>query len=364
MLSKKHTVHEIVENFLASIESVAPTSDDCEATLVELDEACQLLGIDEAFVVFRAKVQHGEGNYNDAFVSFHGDLLKAASKKTSAQTTKRMNFALKNATRWHSSVFRCYVFCLSHLYEICEFYASEESGATPSIGKLCQLVDTSGKIQHLQEELNDYVQTFAKVAEYMNWLAESYRWKEPACSIYNREQAVLHDLKLTMAKPDCPAQVALAKALHDVWTTYVPPSANHRPELVLVWKALLPHNIRRVKHFTADEFVAAMGMNGRNKEVLKREWTTYLAQHANTQNTQEEMKSPSRWWRRPEIVQEFPTLAPLAEFWCGCLVVVTICDAAQSTEGFMFSGRQNRLDKQFAGRVLAAKLNMESEQAV
>ena len=167
-----------------------------------------------------------------------------------------------------------------------------------------------------------------------------------------------------MAKPDCPAQVALAKALHDVWTTYVPPSANHRPELVLVWKALLPHNIRRVKHFTADEFVAAMGMNGRNKEALKRDWTTYLAQHANTQNTQEEMKSPSRWWRRPEIVQEFPTLAPLAEFWCGCLVVVTICDAAKSTEGFMFSGRQNRLDKQYAGRVLAAKLNMESEQAV
>ena len=127
------------------------------------------------------------------------------------------------------------------------------------------------------EELDQYIQTFSKVAEYMNWLAESYIGKEPVCSLLNRKEAVLDDLKRTMAKKENTPRVRLATALHDVWTTYVPPSGNHHPELLKVWKALFPQNLRYQKPMITDEeFLEAMGMTKFKKDALKEEWNRYI----------------------------------------------------------------------------------------
>ena len=260
------------------------------------------------------------------------------------------------------------MFVISHFSAICEFYAGEDNNNCTSVGGLVLLVKTSDDIQKLIEELDQYIQTFSKVAEYMNWLAESYIGKEPACSLYNREEAILEDLKLSMgAKGKANrGKVMLATALHDVWTKYVPPSGNHHPELVRTWKLLFPSNLRFFKQvITGDAFIDVMGMTSRQggisakKIQLKEEWNRYVVEQRATNNTKYEMKQPSMWWRRPEVVSAYPVLAPLAEFWCACLVVVTICDAAQSAEAVQYTSRQNRLDKRYAGRVLAAKLNME-----
>ena len=169
------TLEQLCKSNCTYVETGDPTIDEIQALLEAIGEKAALLENGTiAFANARARIMHS----GDSCATFLIEVPKLLEElKSTLQRFKKVQapLALKNNTRWHRSVYKCYIFCLTHLEDITEFYLAEAAAGLSmpdSAKKLLDLCNTAEKVTELYTQLHEYVEVLSATACYMNYVCE------------------------------------------------------------------------------------------------------------------------------------------------------------------------------------------------
>ena len=278
-----------------------------------------------------------------------------------------VEFATVNATRWHSSVWKAYVFVYNNLSAIAEFYCQETE--CKSILGFLAMAKNKGTVKIILKELEEYIACFNTTAQYLNRISDHSSEAPVACHVASLEEQVVHGFKLLRTnEPAGSWKHNLATAMLKEWEEYPcfeisTGNTGAVPELINILDLLCPqrlhlHNSGYGSQVDGAAFLKAVKIRC---EQLKHEWETYVVSEGETRCTPAQLQNPALWWRLLSVRTKYPKLSPLAQFLCVMPVVVTGCDGAISIEQHMYNARQTRMNRDRAGRNLATHINLNEE---
>ena len=102
----------------------------------------------------------------------------------------------------HTVAQQCYIFCLTHLEDITEFYLAEAAAGLSmpdSAKKLLDLCNTAEKVTELYTQLHEYVEVLSATACYMNYVCEYSSGRPVVHAIWNKEESLVQGFKIVIA---------------------------------------------------------------------------------------------------------------------------------------------------------------------
>ena len=211
----------------------------------------------------------------------------------------------------------------------------------------------------MYSELGDYIDVLSPCAQYLNTICDFSAGRPHAHNVFNMEQTVLAGLKhLEADSKENTWKRVLAAALLAEFEAYGGKNNRHEGnnELYKVLRFLVPSRLR----FTAATDVPTgsefQRMTFFRDAKFPQEWDAYvIGAHS---CTEAETQDPSLFWDKATTMAKYPTLAPFCSFLTHMPIVATACDMAISVEGLLFSSRQTKINKNFAGRFVAGRINL------
>ena len=133
---------------------------------------------------------------NDGKSSFLGGVsaYEAVVAESWDPVQHNVEFATVNATRWHSSVWKAYVFVYNNLSAIAEFYCQETE--CKSILDILDMAKNKGTVKIILKELEEYIACFNTTAQYLNRISDHSSEAPVACHVASLEEQVVHGFKL------------------------------------------------------------------------------------------------------------------------------------------------------------------------
>ena len=250
-------------------------------------------------------------------------------------------FALGNATRWHSSVYKSHTFLAENLLSVVEWAASE---ATPnaSMSQFLQLRESYGLVL---QQLRAYVDCFKELAEFLEWLSNGSRTIPLALFLSSKSSTLLSEYrrKKDSEENDFKKELysSIVKGLE--WS----PDRGMNESMWVAISYLHPQHVALSDiPMTAREFTVAT-----NVEVDTYEWDGYRTDESRISLSE----TPLEYWGRKEA--QWPNLFNAVMYLIWMPVTVTSCDGVLSVEGTVVTSRRGRLDPERAGAIVQWKCN-------
>ena len=269
----------------------------------------------------------------------------------------------------HTSVYKAYVFCEHHCLDIIEFFTQEQktkASIPDSLRKVVEVCSSAANVEEIQPDLKEYLQAMTPLADYLNAISEPRKLSH---QIDQLEQQLLdiwdHAVHNYFEEEEnLPIAVRLAFSLRKQFTEYNPDGTQN--EIMMQLQYLHPANVALGDPELGEKFVKRLNFTTTDSESVGRliaaEWDLYTSADDMAWNlTLEDQQHPLHFWERDDVSKKYPNLAPLAIFLLSMPVVVTGCDGTISMEGHLLRCRQSRLQPAFAGRLVAARVNMVQE---
>ena len=299
-------------------------------------ERFKRLAVSTPVSVIAASLSHTatDGQVREAFDECASILKKLDDKHLAP-------FALGNATRWHSSVFKSHEFLAANLMSVADWAASE-GAPNPSMQRFLLLRDVHSIAR---TQLHIYVECFKELAEFLEWLSDGSRTVPLALFLASKTSALLADYQRKAATEEglkAELYKSIVKGLE--WSP-------DRGMCESMWTAISYLHPKQMAlsdiPMTAREFSVAT-----NVEVDQVEWDSYRCDETRISLVDE---NPVAYWETKR--HQWPALYLAVKYLIWLPVTVTSCDGVLSVEGTVVTSRRGRLDPERAGAIIQWKCN-------